>query len=114
MTTRPRTRTRNARSWSKPVTERSHAMELEPEVFKKPSARAIAQSVKKSAEHSDTRKSTPFRSAMSMLNFYANRAGTQLPASERSKLNKAKDELRKLFKRAPADAHHHSPSARGH
>jgi hypothetical protein len=89
-------------------------MDLEPAVFKKPSARAVAQSVKRSAEQSDTRKSSPFRSAMSMLNFYVNRAGTNLPARERSKLNKAKEELRKLFKKPQSDAHHHSPSARGH
>ena len=104
MTTRTRTHTRKTRSWSRPVTENSHAMDLEPEVFKKPSARAVAQSVKRSAEHSHTRKSTPFRSAMSMLNFYVNRAGSKLPDSERDKLARAKDELRKLFKRPPQGA----------
>jgi hypothetical protein len=110
MTTRPRTRTRNVKSWSKPVTEHSHAMDLEPDVFKKPSARAIAESVKRSAEHSDTRKSTPLRSAMSMLNFYVNRAGSKLPPGEHTKLNKAKDELRKLFKRSSpaATTQHHA------
>lgn len=110
MTTRTRTHTRRTRSWSKPVTEHSHAMDLEPEVFKKTSAHAIAESVKKSAEHSHTRKSEPFRSAMSMLTFYMNRAGRNLPDKEQRKLSAAKDELRKLFRRSPSksNAHHHA------
>lgn len=118
MTTRPRTHTRKTRSWSKPATEHSHAMELEPAVFRKSTARAVAESVKRSAERSHTRKSTPFRSAMSMLNFYVNRAGSNLPDNERNKLNRAKDELRKLFKRpsqgAAANPHRSQHQERRH
>lgn len=99
MTTRSRTHTRNAKSWSKPVTKNSHALNLEPEVFKKPSPLAIARSLKASAEHSHTRKSEPFRSAMSMLTFYINRAGKNLSERDLQKLGAAKDELRKLFQR---------------
>ena len=98
MTTRTRTHTKVKR-WSQPVTEHSHAMDLEPKVFSKSSPRAIARSLKQAAERSHTRKSAPFRSAMSMLTFYINRAGKQLPAVDRKKLGDAKDELRKLFKR---------------
>jgi hypothetical protein len=85
-------------------------MDLEPDVFTKSSAHAIAESVKKSAEHSHTRKSEPFRSAMSMLSFYMNRAGRNLPEKEQRKLSAAKDELRKLFRRPPskATARHHA------
>lgn len=73
-------------------------MTLEPDVFKR-SPKAIAQSVKRSAEHSHRRKSAPFRSAMSMLTFYENRAGKNLSAAQRTKIERAKDELRKLFGR---------------
>lgn len=115
MTTRTRTHTRRTRSWSKPVTEHSHAMDLEPDVFKKSSAHAIAESVKKSAEHSHTRKSEPFRSAMSMLSFYMNRAGKNLPDREQRKLSAAKDELRKLFNRpAPTKSSSHHSAHRHH
>lgn len=114
MTTRTRTHTRRTRSWSKPVTEHSHAMDLEPDVFKKRSAHAIAESVKKSAEHSHTRKSEPFRSAMSMLSFYMNRAGRNLPEKEQRKLSAAKDELRKLFGRSPTKSTAHHNATRHH
>ncbi|HLZ99603.1 MAG TPA: DUF3175 domain-containing protein [Steroidobacteraceae bacterium] len=77
-------------------------MDLAPGVFKKRSARAIAQSLKKSAESSTRRKSPPFRSAMSMLNFEINRAGKNLGARQRDVLNRAKGELRRLFGRPPA------------
>jgi hypothetical protein len=68
-------------------------------VFRKRSPKAIADSLKRSAEHSDRRKSSPFRSAMSMLTFYINRAGRSLPAGRKRVLNEAKDELRKDFGR---------------
>lgn len=87
------------RKWSQKVTEESDALDLEPEVFRGESPKAIADSLKRSAEHSRRRKSSPFRSAMSMLTFYINRAGRNLPASRRRVLNAAKDELRKDFGR---------------
>src|SRR5262245_45574720 len=90
---------REVRRWSQHVTETSHAMDLEPGVFRKRSARAIARSIKRSAEASGQRKSPPFRSAMSMLTFYVNRAGKALSARDRGKLMQAKHELRKLFGR---------------
>jgi hypothetical protein len=87
------------RKWSQRVTEQSDALDLEPEVFRSDDPKAIAESLKRSAEHSDRRKSSPFRSAMSMLTFYINRAGRNLPASRRKVLNAAKEELRKDFGR---------------
>jgi len=86
------------RKWSARVTASSDAMDLEPSVFRR-GARAIAQSVKRSAERSHRRKSTPFRSAMSMLTFYENRAGRNLSARQKHKIERAKVELRKLFDR---------------
>jgi len=85
--------------WSRDVTEKSNALDLEPNVFTKESPRAIAQSLKRSAEQSKRRKSDPYRSAMSMLVFYINRAGKNLPRSRREELESAKDELRALFGR---------------
>ena len=85
--------------WSQKVTDTSDAMTLEDGVFKK-TPRAIALSVKRSAERSTKRKSTPFRSAMSMLTFYENRAGKNLSATRKAKIEKAKDELRALYDRA--------------
>lgn len=84
------------RRWSQHVTETSNALDLEDGVFKR-SAREIAKSLKRSAERSTRRKSSPYRSAMSMLVFYENRAGKGLPAASRKKLEAAKRELRKLF-----------------
>ena len=77
-------------------------------MFAKRTPRAIALSLKRSAERSRARKSTPFRSAMSMLNFYINRAGDKLPAARRARLERAKDELRALYERTPhaGKAHH--------
>ena len=72
-------------------------MDLEPGVFNKDSPREIASSLKRSAEHSRRRKSDPYRSAMSMLTFYINRAGTKLPKERKERLEKAKDELRSLY-----------------
>jgi hypothetical protein len=85
------------KKWSGRVTRQSDALDLEKGVFKKRSAHDIALSLKRSAEHSKRRKSAPLRSAMSMLTFYINRAGKELSASRRKTLEKAKDELRKLF-----------------
>jgi hypothetical protein len=85
--------------WSQRVTETSDAMDLERGVFTKKSPLAIARSVKRSAEQSTRRKSPPFRSAMSMLTFYLNRGGKNLPAAEKRILVRAKDELRKLYGR---------------
>jgi hypothetical protein len=82
----------------------SNALDLERNVFTKKSARAIAQSLKRSAERSKRRKSAPFRSAMSMLNFHINRGGRGLPKPQRQVLERAKDELRKLYGREPAKA----------
>jgi Protein of unknown function (DUF3175) len=85
--------------WSKRVTETSNALDLDQNVFKKDSPREIAKSLKRSAERSKRRKSEPFRSAMSMLNFYINRAGKNLPKKQKETLEKAKDELRDLYQR---------------
>lgn len=81
------------------MTETSHALKLEPGVFQVKSARSIAQSLKRSAEMSTQRKADPYRSAMSMLVFYINRAGSKLPAERRQKLENAKVELRRLCQR---------------
>jgi len=95
----PKTRVRSARreQWSQRVTETSNALDLEPGVFTLGDPRQIAQSLKDSAEHSQRRKASPYRSAMSMLNFYINRAGRKLPAMQRARLEAAKDELRVIF-----------------
>jgi len=85
------------RKWSGKVTRESDALDLDKGVFTKRSAYEIAVSLKRSAERSRRRKSAPLRSAMSMLTFYINRAGTELSQSRRRTLEKAKDELRKLF-----------------
>ena len=79
--------------------ERSDALDIEHGAFKKRSAKAIAQSLKRSADRSKRRKAGPFQSAMSMLNFYIHRAGKNLTAAELSRLEHAKDELRKLYGR---------------
>jgi len=85
--------------WSRKVTETSDALDLEHGVFTK-SPREIARSLKRSAERSRRRKSDSYRSAMSMLTFYINRAGKQLSKSDRARLERAKDELRRLYGRA--------------
>jgi hypothetical protein len=89
------------RRWSARVMRSSNALDLEPGVFTKRSPRTIAQSLKRSAEHSKRRKSEPFRSAMSMLVFHLNRGGRGLPQAQRDVLERAKDELRKLYGREP-------------
>jgi hypothetical protein len=85
------------KKWSSRVTRESDALDLKKGVFTSRSPRRIALSLKRSAEHSRRRKSSPYRSAMSMLTFYINRAGHDLPASRKRVLEKAKDELRDLF-----------------
>ncbi|NNG17701.1 MAG: DUF3175 domain-containing protein [Gemmatimonadales bacterium] len=90
---------RAKRKWSQRVTETSDALDLEPGVFTLEDPRQIARALKRSAEQSRRRKSDPFRSAMSMLTFYINRAGRHVPATQRARLEAAKDELRNLFDR---------------
>ncbi|WP_081161793.1 DUF3175 domain-containing protein [Ensifer aridi] len=87
--------------WSQEVTEHSDALDLEPGVFKLDDPKDIAHSLKRSAEESDRRKSSPFRSAMSMLTFYINRAGAGLTRKQKGVLEKAKNQLRKDFGREP-------------
>jgi len=85
------------RLWAARVTRTSNALDLEAGVFVLDDPLEIARSLKRSAEASMRRKSTPFRSAMSMLTFYTNRAGSSLSAERRAVLEKAKDELRRAF-----------------
>lgn len=87
------------RNWSKEVTEHSHALALEEGVFAWQDPKRIAASLKRSAEESTTRKGTPFQSAMSMLNFYINRAGANLDKDQKAILQQAKIELRALYGR---------------
>ncbi len=88
---------RTTKKWSQRVTETSNALDLERGVFTFDDPRRIARSLKRSAEHSRRRKSDPFRSAMSMLTFYINRAGKSLSKARRERLEVAKDELRALY-----------------
>ena len=85
------------RRWSQEVTEHSDALTLEGGVFTSKDPRRIAASLKRSAERSNRRKSDPFRSALSMLTFYINRAGKNLPPARKKILMQAKEELRKQF-----------------
>jgi len=87
------------KNWSNKVTKESNALDLESGVFIWKNPKKIALSLKQSAEMSERRKARPFQSAMSMLNFYINRAGKNLPVERRKVLNKAKEELRRVFKR---------------
>jgi hypothetical protein len=91
---------RSKKYWSAGVTERSNALDLEANVFTLDDPAAIARSLKRSAEASDRRKAPPFRSAMSMLVFYINRAGRGLSEKRRRVLERAKDELRRAFERS--------------
>lgn len=88
------------RRWSQHVTEHSNALDLRKDIFTLDDPAEIASSLKQSAERSRRRKSTPFRSAMSMLTFYINRAGKELDPKQRKILEKAKDELRVQFGKA--------------
>jgi hypothetical protein len=89
----------HVRKWSQEATEHSDALDLEKGVFESHDPKHIAESLKKSAEASNKRKTSPFRSAMSMLTFFINRAGKNPPASQKRVLQKAKTELRKTFGR---------------
>ena len=86
--------------WSGKVTRESNALDLDEGVFTWSDPRRIARSLQRSAEASTRRKAEPFRSAMSMLVFYINRAGRGLDAAQRSVLEQAKDELRRLYGRS--------------
>ncbi|CAB3693361.1 DUF3175 domain-containing protein [Paraburkholderia rhynchosiae] len=92
---------KSSRKWSHHVMETSDAMDLEHDIFKSGNAEDIAQSLKHSSTKSRRRKGTPFQSAMSMLNFYINRAGRNLPKTRRATLEQAKRKLREAFGRAP-------------
>src|SRR5512132_4196231 len=91
---------RSSGRWSAEVTKHSDALDLEHDVFRSKDPRKIARSLKRSAERSKRRKGTPYQSAMSMLNFYINRAGKNLPKRQRRVLENAKRELRDVFGRA--------------
>jgi hypothetical protein len=95
-----RNKSSKSRRWSGRVTQRSNALDLQPKVFRSTNPRRIALSLKRSAETSKRRKGTPYQSAMSMLNFYINRAGKSLPERQKGVLERAKDELRDVFGRA--------------
>ena len=92
----------SSKRWSQEVTESSDALDLEKSVFTLASPKAVARSLKRSADASRRRKAEPFRSAMSMLVFYINRAGNNLPKSRLEVLERAKDELRALYRRPRA------------
>jgi len=94
--------TSKTKRWSRRVTETSNALDLDPGVFSSDDPRSIARSLKRSADRSRRRKSDPFRSAMSMLNFYINRAGNNLSKTRRTRLEAAKEELRDLYHRQRA------------
>jgi hypothetical protein len=85
------------KKWSKKVTETSNAMDLEQDIFKSKDPKKIAASVKHSAEKSKRKKAGPFQSAMSIINFCENRAGSNLSATQKQTLDRSKNELRKLF-----------------
>src|SRR5262245_23081476 len=92
-------RTGGGRGWSQAVTEHSAALRLDRGVFTWSNPKRIAASLKRSAQETRRRKADPFRSALSMLTFYINRAGRNLPATRKRTLMRAKDELRKQFGR---------------
>ena len=90
-----------AKRWSHEVAEHSDAMDIEHDIFRNGNAGEIAASLKRSSTKSRRRKGTPFQSAMSMLNFYINRAGRNLPKERRDTLQTAKRQLRVAFGRKP-------------
>ena len=98
-TARKSTKRATSRRWSQRVTRESDALDLKQGVFKLPSAKKIAASLKRSAEHSSRRKTGAYRSALSMLTFYINRAGKTLPKTQRTRLERAKVELKRVFGR---------------
>ncbi len=91
---------RKTRKWSGKVTRESDALDLKQGVFTLKDPKKIAASLKRSAEQSHRRKAAPYRSAMSMLVFYINRGGKDLPARQKKVLEQAKDELRVQFGKA--------------
>src|SRR6266545_3126326 len=93
----PRAKRPTSRRWSSRVTRTSNALDLEEGVFRKRSAREIARSLERSAARSRRRKAEPFRSAMSMLTFYINRAGKSLSPARKRVLMRAKEELRRDY-----------------
>jgi hypothetical protein len=95
--------TQHKKKWSAEVTEHSDALDLEEHVFEQDDPKKIAASLKRSAERSDRRKAEPYQSAMSMLTFYINRAGRNLPEKRKKILEDAKDELRAAFGRERED-----------
>ena len=95
---------KSEQKWSHHVMETSDAMDIEHNIFKTGNAQSIAESLKRSSTHSRRRKGTPFQSAMSMLNFYINRAGRNLPKERRDTLQQAKRKVRELFGRGPRSA----------
>lgn len=96
----PKSRRKGSRRWSARVTRESDALDLDRGVFTRKDPKSIARSLKRSAERSTRRKSGAYRSAVSMLTFYINRGGRNLPAARKKVLEKAKDELRRQFGRA--------------
>ena len=100
--TRMTTTTTKPRRWSGRVTRTSNALDLDKGVFSLDDPRSIAMSLKRSADKSQRRKSEPFQSAMSMLNFYINHAGKSLPKERRDRLEAAKEELRNLYQEGGA------------
>jgi hypothetical protein len=98
-TVRRKSSSRSTNRWSGRVTRESHALDLEEGVFKKRDPKDIAKSLKRSADLSHARKAEPYRSALSMLVFYINRAGKNLPAGRKKRLERAKGELKKLYHR---------------
>lgn len=97
MVTKTKRRKSAEKKWSGQVTQTSNALDLENSVFKQSDPAQIASSLKRSANRSHRRKGTPYQSAMSMLNFYINRAGKNLPEKQKDVLERAKNELRKQF-----------------
>jgi hypothetical protein len=96
---KPATRKASPKRWSQRVTQESDALDLKKGVFKLTSALKIAASLKRSAERSSRRKTGAYRSALSMLTFYINRAGKTLPKTQRARLERAKVELKHQFGR---------------
>ncbi|MCP3373397.1 DUF3175 domain-containing protein [Bradyrhizobium cajani] len=99
-TARKSTKRAAPKRWSLRVTNESDALDLKRGVFKQTSAKKIAVSLKRSAEHSSRRKAGAYRSALSMLTFYINRAGKTLPKTQRARLERAKVELKRAFGKA--------------
>jgi hypothetical protein len=95
--TRARATPKSKKYWSAGVNQRSDALDLQAGVFTWSDPKRIARSLRRSAEQSSRRKGTPFQSAMSMLNFYVNRGGRNLAASQKMTLERAKQELRRLY-----------------